>query len=697
MSNPALKQAASRICEDQLGFDLLPQQQQQQQQLDSSMLLGGTASGDMLQPNAAAAAAAAGYSPDVSGVHSGGSGCPTSPSQAAGGEEASGSAAAGDGGDGTECAGSKPVLPHAALKVACGDMIGTLLVHRARIVINEGSANPKEVSPTEFERLGGRSATKKWKQSIRLVNEDGELGRPVGEWYVQQGLEQPKKPREHKDGALAGSNNNSSAARSSSPPPERSRQHGSSKVSAPPPPAYKRPVRAAARNVERHFAAEAASSPELSASLPHARGSGRRGGRGAARAAAAAAAAMASPPVLLEDAGSGTADSPDAVIEMTAYLEGRRSMPPWRLLPLTQRPLVGRYLVPLRQLFVLVMCAGGYTRIKDDLLLWQDLASQLGLPAWPCTDVPDPLRALQQVYRDYLLRFEGRFSLPEQPAAAAAAAAGQQQQQQSAVPGQRQQQAGQEFDPPLEPQAADEEMSGMLEALQLAADGQPLNAQQQQQQQQQRSAAAGHSEQLLLAPRDDSSAADGRDASWGGHLMPASANLLAQGSVGAHLVGLVSQQGGQDGSSHGGSNGSEHSQRGNILPPPSSQAMPAPPPRPLSAAAAAAAAGVNNNSNQQQQGGSELQAFEGGLLRLTTPNSALIGSVLDSPTMRGVGGVNDGCSGVGWMDISEQMQMLPGRTLSNDLRSMTVELTGAAADGQVGPNADDLASVLQMW
>ncbi|WIA31738.1 hypothetical protein OEZ86_002614 [Tetradesmus obliquus] len=350
-------------------------------------------------------------------------------------------------------------------------MIGTLLVHRARIVINEGSANPKEVSPTEFERLGGRSATKKWKQSIRLVNEDGELGRPVGEWYVQQGLEQPKKPREHKDGALAGSNNNSSAERSSSPPPERSRQHGSSKVSTPPPPAHKRPVRAAARNVERHFAAEAASSPELSPSLPHARGSGRRGGRGATRAAAAAAAAMASPPVLLEDAGSGTADSPDvgidaaaaaaaaasggmllheqaswnmqqqqqqqmllqgemlsrapsigmhnaeeaaihdataaaldaaaqgdyqlppgaaaaaaalpsvagagsmllvavpvaqplpgdasqAVIEMTAYLEGRRSMPPWRLLPLTQRPLVGRYLVPLRQLFVLVSGVG---------------------------------------------------------------------------------------------------------------------------------------------------------------------------------------------------------------------------------------------------------------------------------------------------------------------------------------------------
>jgi hypothetical protein len=169
MQDPALKQAASRICNDQLGFDL--DQQQQQQQLDSSMLLGVTGSGDLLRPNAAAAAAA-GYSPDASGMHSG-SGCHTSPSLQAAGEEASGSAAA-DGADGAECSGSKPVLPKASLKVACGDMIGTLLVHRARIVINEGTGNEKEVSPTEFERLGGRSATKKWKQSIRLVNEDGE-------------------------------------------------------------------------------------------------------------------------------------------------------------------------------------------------------------------------------------------------------------------------------------------------------------------------------------------------------------------------------------------------------------------------------------------------------------------------------------------------------------------------------------------
>lgn len=70
--------------------------------------------------------------------------------------------------------GGKYSMPVAHLKVACGDMVGTLMVHKARILIYEGTDREKEVSPTEFERLGGRSATKKWKQSIRLIGEDGE-------------------------------------------------------------------------------------------------------------------------------------------------------------------------------------------------------------------------------------------------------------------------------------------------------------------------------------------------------------------------------------------------------------------------------------------------------------------------------------------------------------------------------------------
>jgi hypothetical protein len=220
----------------------------------------------------------------------------------------------------------------------------------------------------------------------------------------------------------------------------------------------------------------------------------------------------------------------------------------------------------------------------------------------------------------------------------------------------------------------------MLEALQLAADGQPISGQQQQQR---AAGLGGNSEQLLLAQKDDGS-------SGAGHLMPARTNLLAQGSVGAHLVSMMpqSQLGGlQDGSAHSGNAGS-------MLPPASSQAMPAPPPRPASAAAGAAGAGsTDGNNTQLQRGDSELQAFEGGLLRLTTPNSALIGSVLDSPTMRSLGG--GGGSGAGWMDISEQMLPMQ-RMQSNDLRGLTVEMTGP--DGQqAGPSADDFAAVLQMW
>ena len=39
-----------------------------------------------------------------------------------------------------------------------------------------------EVSPTEFERIGGRATTKKWKTSVRLLEEDGQAGQTLGDW-----------------------------------------------------------------------------------------------------------------------------------------------------------------------------------------------------------------------------------------------------------------------------------------------------------------------------------------------------------------------------------------------------------------------------------------------------------------------------------------------------------------------------------
>ena len=40
----------------------------------------------------------------------------------------------------------------------------------------------EDVSPTEFERLGGRATTKKWKTSVRLLEENGQVGQTLGDW-----------------------------------------------------------------------------------------------------------------------------------------------------------------------------------------------------------------------------------------------------------------------------------------------------------------------------------------------------------------------------------------------------------------------------------------------------------------------------------------------------------------------------------
>jgi hypothetical protein len=77
----------------------------------------------------------------------------------------------------------------------------------------------------------------------------------------------------------------------------------------------------------------------------------------AAAAAAAYAAAMSGEYAVVPVAAGAAGlpgDTSLAVVEMGAYLQGLRSTPPWRLLPVNQRPLVGRQLVPLRQLFVMV-------------------------------------------------------------------------------------------------------------------------------------------------------------------------------------------------------------------------------------------------------------------------------------------------------------------------------------------------------
>jgi hypothetical protein len=61
-----------------------------------------------------------------------------------------------------------------SVPVVCGALTGVLLLPRRRILINAGTAGECEVSPTEFERLGGKGRAKKWWMSIRT--QDGTPG-----------------------------------------------------------------------------------------------------------------------------------------------------------------------------------------------------------------------------------------------------------------------------------------------------------------------------------------------------------------------------------------------------------------------------------------------------------------------------------------------------------------------------------------
>lgn len=50
------------------------------------------------------------------------------------------------------------------LRVCCGTMRGNFDVQRALVILDGG----REISPTEFERMAGKAASKKWKASVRI-------------------------------------------------------------------------------------------------------------------------------------------------------------------------------------------------------------------------------------------------------------------------------------------------------------------------------------------------------------------------------------------------------------------------------------------------------------------------------------------------------------------------------------------------
>lgn len=56
----------------------------------------------------------------------------------------------------------------ATVEVVCGNLRGTYDVAKAKVLYLSHLGGIREATPTEFERLGGRQATKKWKQASLL-------------------------------------------------------------------------------------------------------------------------------------------------------------------------------------------------------------------------------------------------------------------------------------------------------------------------------------------------------------------------------------------------------------------------------------------------------------------------------------------------------------------------------------------------
>ncbi|CAL5229957.1 g13386 [Coccomyxa viridis] len=71
-----------------------------------------------------------------------------------------------------------------ALRICCGDAFGTLSLTSGRITYQG-----QDVSTTDFERIGGRASSKKWKQSVRVINDDGTAGKLIGDWLTDRGLD----------------------------------------------------------------------------------------------------------------------------------------------------------------------------------------------------------------------------------------------------------------------------------------------------------------------------------------------------------------------------------------------------------------------------------------------------------------------------------------------------------------------------
>eukprot|EP00891_Asterochloris_glomerata_P002152 jgi/Astpho2/2152/fgenesh1_pg.00040_%23_10_t len=84
----------------------------------------------------------------------------------------------------------QPDLP-SLVPVVCNNNRAALDVRRMAIVLPSG----RDVTPTEFERMCGKGASKKWKASLRIDKGGGMPGMTAGDWLVSVGLDTAKAVR----------------------------------------------------------------------------------------------------------------------------------------------------------------------------------------------------------------------------------------------------------------------------------------------------------------------------------------------------------------------------------------------------------------------------------------------------------------------------------------------------------------------
>jgi hypothetical protein len=230
----------------------------------------------------------------------------------------------------------------------------------------------------------------------------------------------------------------------------------------------------------------------------------------------------------------------------------------------------------------------------------------------------------------------------------------QQQQEQLQQQQQQQQQAGVAA---LQVRQSEDAVSGMLEALQI------------EQQQQQQAVPPG----LPQAPLQHQGT---------GVFLPQQYKLHMQQSVGAHLMSdLLRQQQQQESSGGSGNSSRAQSSGGRSSPATSSgQGVSGSDTRPSMPSGQQQQQGPQVPHGHAQGDAAALPGFAGGLLRLTTPNSALLGSVLESPTHRAPAGTQ-------WMDRLELHAPEMGTHMVPSSQAAAAAAgTGHAQAGHQGPD-----------